>query len=404
MHTRWLASWALAACAAAAQAQTWPIEGRHAVHGEYRGRVELLEEVGELRVTHALALADGREELLTGTGRREGRVVRATMRPVRGMTSSLPGEEAEREGITVALAFELDADDRRWRVELRARGRTLARATGERPEAPAEPPIPPVVEFRGVPFVAAPEDGRDIHESDPRQGAIGDCYLIAALIATARTRPDAIRAMIAPRGDGTWTVTFKDVGAFWFTAPRQPRADLPFFLTDPLRDQAQPVDRRFPALSGPAGTVPAYAALADQHAEAGGEVLYELWPMLIEKAWAQHKGGWDKIAGGNPTWIFELIGGKGRGRTFGVRGMGPWEVASALDAALAAGSPVTIGVLQQGKLADELNLKYPHSYVLEGARDGGYVLYNPWGGSHPTRAITAAELIELGVEIQIAGF
>jgi hypothetical protein len=50
--------------------------------------------------------------------------------------------------------------------------------------------------------------------SDVKQGALGDCYLLAALAAVAKTNPALIERMISDNGDGTYNVTiYEDKGA-----------------------------------------------------------------------------------------------------------------------------------------------------------------------------------------------
>jgi hypothetical protein len=137
------------------------------------------------------------------------------------------------------------------------------------------------VDFHGVPFVTAPEDGIDVHMSDPRQGQLGDCYFIAGMIAVARTKPDAIRAMIAEQGDGNYVVTLRGAGTYLYLLPADVRVE---------------VDQRYPA--GGAGK-PVYAKLADEE-EVDGQVRYELWPMMLERAYAQHRGGYAKMENGWP--------------------------------------------------------------------------------------------------------
>jgi len=93
---------------------------------------------------------------------------------------------------------------------------------------------------------------------DIEQGALGDCYLLAALASVVATRPDKIRSMIKDNGDGTVTVTFHKV------------------------DRGQGGQRVF------AGT----SAVTVQKSLASGRMsrLYAdgkaIWPALIEKAYA----------------------------------------------------------------------------------------------------------------------
>lgn len=42
--------------------------------------------------------------------------------------------------------------------------------------------------------------------------------------------------------------------------------------------------------------------------------------------------------------------------------------------------------------------------MITAKQDGGFLLTNPWGSLHPPRPVTAAELGQLGVKIQIGSF
>jgi CRP-like cAMP-binding protein len=123
------------------------------------------------------------------------------------------------------------------------------------------------IEFRRV-------EGRLFGESprptDARQGVIGDCYLLSAFSALARSDPSALRSLLVDNGDGSYTARFhrrREGGGF---AREQVRIDglVPVLVSD--------------------GT-PIYAR---SHARG------ELWPLLAEKAYAAWKGGYDVIGEG----------------------------------------------------------------------------------------------------------
>lgn len=59
---------------------------------------------------------------------------------------------------------------------------------------------------------------REPHPDDVNQGAIGDCYLVAALAAIAARNPDAIYKMIKDNGDGTVTVRLYEPSPTGLTA------------------------------------------------------------------------------------------------------------------------------------------------------------------------------------------
>lgn len=106
---------------------------------------------------------------------------------------------------------------------------------------------------------------------DTAQGALGDCYAIAAMAAIANASPNSIKDAIKyNKAAGTYTVRFfeESYGG----------ASKPVYIT---------VDSFLPTVAGNRND-PAYAG------EPGGK----LWPAIMEKAYAQWKGGYDAIGGG----------------------------------------------------------------------------------------------------------
>jgi hypothetical protein len=113
-----------------------------------------------------------------------------------------------------------------------------------------------------------------VQASDVRQGAIGDCYLVAALAAVANSNPKAIQDAIKDNRDGTYTVRFYEVG--WGGSKSETKVT---------------VDADLPANYGS----PAYAKSTEK---VDGKPNMELWPSLLEKAYAQWKGSYNAIGHG----------------------------------------------------------------------------------------------------------
>ena len=129
----------------------------------------------------------------------------------------------------------------------------------------------------GTPFVPGAGDGADVHPNDIRQGNLGDCYLMASMAAIAQQNPDAIRRMIRDNGDGTYTVTLH-------------RNSRPLRFWQPEYTPVEvTVTPEFPAVDGN----PVFAQPGD-----GGGPQQELWILLVEKAYAQQRGGYDRLQSG----------------------------------------------------------------------------------------------------------
>ncbi len=109
-----------------------------------------------------------------------------------------------------------------------------------------------------------------VSPNDVDQGQLGDCYYLSALGALAAQQPDVIRNMIRANADGTYTVTFHDDSGKPVNVTVN--SDLPY-TKDGRMPFAQPGD-----------------VAADRQPE--------LWVPILEKAYAQYKGGYDAIGDG----------------------------------------------------------------------------------------------------------
>ncbi len=183
------------------------------------------------------------------------------------------------------------------------------------------------------------------------QGAIGDCWLVSAVDAIANVAPLKLRELFTENDDGTVTVSFSR------------------FDHDTGRVCKQPI------------TVDntAYAK--------GGELLYgtctgeERWFVLLEKAYASWKGGYDAVVSGYPFEAFEAVLGK-PGKHFDLDISSTDAVWSALkkpDRVLATWSRVESKDLRFANTG----LQADHAYAVVGVdeNDGErfVTLRNPWG-------------------------
>lgn len=115
-----------------------------------------------------------------------------------------------------------------------------------------------------------------VQPTDVEQGQIGDCWLITSMQSIAETHPEIIEKNVKDNGDGTYTVTLYDDG-------------------EPVDYVVRP---EFPASDGD-----------PQYADNPG--ARELWPLLYEKAMAQHMGGdWEDIDHDSPSTGIEAITGQ----------------------------------------------------------------------------------------------
>lgn len=222
----------------------------------------------------------------------------------------------------------------------------------------------------GAAFVQGANDKAAVDPNDVAQGALGDCYLMAAMAAVARAAPDAIQKIIKDKGDGTFEVTLYIRKNSW---------SKPTAVT-------KVVDARLPMN----GSSALYAGFGDKE---GGKK--EMWPALIEKTLAQHKGSYDTIQGGQIADGFQFHGATEllTGKTEGYQAtekMAEDDILLALAAALEAKKPVTVDSRDMAndeamsKEANTVNVYGNHAYAVESVDiDGRTVtLQNPWGSHH----------------------
>lgn len=219
----------------------------------------------------------------------------------------------------------------------------------------------------GVPFFKGSTDSNEVDINDVKQGALGDCYLMAAISAVAKNNPDLIKNLIKDNEDGTFDVTIYDYEHWWSLSR------IPHTIT---------VDSSFPLRKN--GN-PAYAKFGDT--DSSGK--QELWPMLLEKAYAKHKGGYDQIEGGNPGVAMEIFTQK-NSETHTTKNMDSDEILTLLKENLDKGNPITASTKDLGndkkaiKEADDNGVYEKHAYVITGVdtKNKTISLHNPWGSDH----------------------
>lgn len=251
----------------------------------------------------------------------------------------------------------------------------------------------PIEEQKGDAFIKGAGDADEISPNDVEQGQLGDCWLMAGLMAVAKSNPDAIRDMIKPAGAGKWTVTF------YFP-------DYILFIRNGFKKESVTVDARVPVSA--AGGSPLFAKVGDTD---GGKK--ELWVLLVEKAYAQTQGKYSAITGSNAPGShqsMEMITGKSDS-TLDPSSESEDDLLTKLSAALTAKRGVQCWSIKKdhdkAPLADSHTPKIitNHGYVLEGVDPKARTvsLLNPWGAAYTITGLPIADLKKFYREIRIGG-
>jgi len=381
-----------------------------------------------LEVIRERRFEDGATERLVGRGNRSGNWVRAVFHKPVGMSGALQGDA---KGPPTVMQIKQEKDDGVWTESITEGLRTSlsrGRPASASPPEPAEvnrpagiskaevdhaddadfvekdldtPDEPSVVgadaatglkRFPSALFIKGEGDTHAVSHNDVSQGRLGNCYLLAALIATARTDPDTIVGMIKTNPDGSFQVELQGLGPFGRGASVR--------VSDAI-----PTDQ--------AGQTPAFVGFGDKELREGpgGQRVetYEIWPSVIEKAWAKYKGSYAKTGDFYSATAFSFIGGKGEG--LDPRQMSDEEILAVLREADAKGYPMTLGTntpKDAGRNADRsmkrLKLYGYHAYAFMGLEGKRVRLYNPWGRSHPKRALKISEIRKLFASMSLGRY
>ena len=259
-----------------------------------------------------------------------------------------------------------------------------------------------------------------VSPDDVHQGAVGDCYLMAALISLAATSPATIENAITPDSPGKWNVRLY---------ARQPDGSFKAFT--------YPVDNMFPtnASGGMAygqsyqhdtkqistgrfyvdntyndplfdpTKIPRDAPMKDDLHDVPDMDARELWPAIIEKAYAMHApalgkkqdgqraGGYDDIGSGDGSNVaFETLTGKPATST-DMSALGGDQLSAKIRAALAAHQVVTAGTLggskTNAKLLNGGNVYANHAYAVMSLTGEQITLRNPWGETYKSDDLEA---------------
>jgi hypothetical protein len=139
-----------------------------------------------------------------------------------------------------------------------------------------------------------------------------------------------------------------------------------------------------------------------------GEERYELWPMLIEKAWAKYRGGYDKAEDFYETTAFSFISDAPFSNVEAHK-LSPEQIVKMFEDAERAGNPVAV-MAEDPRTFPELREGFYrakvtgyHAYAFMGMQDGKIVLYNPWGRRHP-EPLTGEQFKELFSTITVGKF
>ncbi len=185
----------------------------------------------------------------------------------------------------------------------------------------------------------------------PRQGGLGDCFLIASLCAIGKDDPGTLHGMVEQTEDG--------------------------YVVHAGNDSY--VSRALPIGNRPANSQGDVYGHSDD-----GTVMVP----IIEKAYAQHVGGYDVLGnGGYPEDALEWLTGRtvSSAATAGVNDSDLRTMLSSKSYVVAQTRTLGAGDVRASLAENYGVVTGAHAYALRGITDEDQVLlHNPWGWNHPT--------------------
>ncbi len=205
-------------------------------------------------------------------------------------------------------------------------------------------------------FVDGPAPG------DVIQGYIGNCYMVAGFAAIAAQSPETIENAVKDNGDGTFTVKFFDRPR-WNSEPKQVEVT---------------VDGQLPTRFGGLR----YGKNRDKT---------ELWVAILEKAYAQWKGGYEAIGNGGQTGaVMSALTGRQDTYTWLSPSSSHDEIFEQIKAALAEKKGVAAGTHGESRsdMYKGTGVYATHAYSIHSVEEKDGKMYvelrNPWGEVEPS--------------------
>ena len=199
-----------------------------------------------------------------------------------------------------------------------------------------------------------PAGNPGIHITDVQQGGLGDCYALVAMQAMLRECWQVIRDRIYDHHNGTYTVTLWN-GSKW----------VEYTVDGGL-------------VRGPNG--------ANLTGDVNAADCAEIWPIVLEAAFAQHLGSYEALgSGGFPTTLYDALTGGNSPAAVSTSGMTDDDIFQKITNALGQGKQVSLGT-KKPMASSILELPDPdlvegHAYLVVEVDENYVTLANPWGGA-----------------------
>ena len=230
-------------------------------------------------------------------------------------------------------------------------------------------------------------DEHQFAPNDVRQGDLGDCYFLAALMAIANTTPELLNRNISENSDGTYNVKLykKEIqpGLIWDSEVFTPTI---YQIYPSFPTTASGADTASPTT----GTKPPHAFDGDTNSQSD----VELWVPLFEKAYAMQVGSYSAIGnGGSRATALQALTGEdyvniSTTDNESLFSSNESNLKSRIMGMLEDDIPVTAGTggldlssvsAEAQTFARDNSIAVPHAYAVISADEDSIRVRNPWG-------------------------
>ncbi|MEM8858636.1 MAG: C2 family cysteine protease [Chloroflexota bacterium] len=227
-----------------------------------------------------------------------------------------------------------------------------------------------------------------IHPNDVDQGLLGDCYFLSSIASIAQQHPSFIKGLIDSKSDESYDVKLFKRGWFGKLTPMT----INVTASVPQRD----------------GKI-VFTKVGDVIKSRFGRQV-EVWPIILEKAYADMLGGYNKIIGGWPHHAMESLTGQksekmnARGRDlprlqkmfedgYAMACYTRTDVKWSITSDFVIDFPDRTGHDRFSKNKNGGELAAGHAYFISGvdSSKGTITLRNPWGWEHGESVLLADE-------------
>jgi len=247
-----------------------------------------------------------------------------------------------------------------------------------------KPPVSNYSNFEGKEaklFLADEENKKEILISDINQGEVGDCYFLAAIGAIAHANPEFMKRMIS-RIDTNKNNNDLQSHSFFVR-----------FFDSNKSEKYVAVDDKFWFFTEANDQMPVYAKYG---VVKDNEV--EIWPMILEKAWAKVNGNYESINGSNSEHKYLDFGMALSGNLIDYEFLFDDNdhdtIISAINNKLKQNIPVVV-YSKDDVNSEQVQINHAYAIITVDPDNKTMSLYNPHGNDH---------LNNISVEFLIANF